>query len=85
VRAGSPADKAGLQGGSDQSVVNGSPILKGGDVLVSLDGTKLTTTGALRAQLDKHSPGDKVTFTVLRDGNTRSVTVTLGLQPSAAS
>jgi S1-C subfamily serine protease len=85
VQPGSPAEKAGLKGGNDQSVVNGVSVTKGGDVLTELDGTRLTSTSALRAQLDKHAPGDRVTFRVLRNGAARTVTVTLGSQPSSAS
>jgi S1-C subfamily serine protease len=85
VQPGSPAEKAGLKGGDDQSVVNGVGVTKGGDVLTELDGTRLTSTTALRAQLEKHAPGDKVTFRVVRNGETRTVTVTLGSQPSSAS
>lgn len=85
VQPGSPGDKAGLKGGNDESVVNGIGIIKGGDVLTELDGTRLTSTSALRAQLDKHAPGDRVTFRVLRKGATRNITVVLGSQPGATS
>jgi S1-C subfamily serine protease len=85
VQPGSPGDKAGLKGGNDESVVNGIGIIKGGDVLTELDGTRLTSTSALRAQLDKHAPGDRVTFRVLRNGATRNITVVLGSQPDATS
>jgi S1-C subfamily serine protease len=85
VQPGSPAEKAGLKGGNDQSVIDGTGITSGGDVLTELDGTRLTTTSALRAQLDKHAPGDRVTFRVVRNGATRTVTVTLGSQPNATS
>jgi S1-C subfamily serine protease len=85
VQPGSPAERAGLQGGDGQSVVDGISVAKGGDVLVSIDGAPLTVMGDLRAELDKHAPGDKVSLGVLRDGKRRAVTVILGSQPSAAS
>jgi putative serine protease PepD len=63
VESGSAAAKAGLQAG---------------DVIVSVDGQPTTTAEALRAAIDAHQPGQKITLTIQRSGSTKSVTVTLG-------
>ncbi len=85
VQPGSPAERAGLRGGTGQTVVDGISVGKGGDLIVSIDGVPVVVMGDLRGELDKHAPGDKVRLSVLRDGARRTVTVTLGSQPSAAS
>ena len=85
VQPGSPAERAGLQGGTGQTVVDGISVGKGGDLIVSIDGAPVAVMGDLRTELDKHAPGDKVRLGIIRDGARRTVTVTLGSQPSAAS
>jgi S1-C subfamily serine protease len=86
VHPDSPASKAGLRGGSQETVVvDGVGIAKGGDILVAIDGHKLGSIDDLRANLEKHAPGDTVSFEVVRGGKTQSVKVVLGQQPATAS
>lgn len=61
VSAGSSADKAGI---------------KKGDVLVSIDGAKVTNMGFVQEKVNGYRPGDKAVLTVIRGGNTRDVEVT---------
>jgi hypothetical protein len=63
VRAGSPADLAGL---------------KAGDVIVVLDGKSVTDLYSYSNALYAHQPGDKVTIGYLRGSKPTSVVVTLG-------
>ncbi|MEJ2264715.1 MAG: hypothetical protein P8X95_14825, partial [Anaerolineales bacterium] len=35
VTSNSPAQKAGLEGGTNQTTVNGQPVLLGGDVIIA--------------------------------------------------
>jgi putative serine protease PepD len=67
VRAGTPAEKAGLQAG---------------DVIVSVDGKAVGTSIALQTAIDAHKPGDKVELKVKRNGSEKTFTVTLGTRPS---
>lgn len=64
------------------SVVDGSPASAAGiqpnDILVSLDGTALTTFDILSSLLSQYSAGDTVTIEVFRSNQTYSLTVTLG-------
>ena len=66
--AGSPAEKAGL---------------KADDIITSLAGQVIDLTHPLDLVLLEHAPGDQVTLTVLRDGKSISVDVTLGTRPAS--
>jgi S1-C subfamily serine protease len=81
VTSGSGADKAGLQGGQRQVVVAGETYVLGGDIIVSMDGEKISSLEQLRDAIAAQKPGDKVTLVIYRDANRTSVTVTLGRQP----
>lgn len=63
VRAGSPAEKAGLQRD---------------DVITRIGDTEITDLQAMTDALRAHKPGDVVPVTVQRDGKPLTVTVTLG-------
>lgn len=63
VSKGSPADKSGL---------------KKGDIIVSLGGKNVSTLADFRYELYQYQVGDKVIFTLFRDGKKMDVTVILG-------
>jgi len=63
VREGSPAEKAGLQGG---------------DVIVEFGGKEITDLYAYTYALQDHKPGDEVVVVVVRDGERVSLTAVLG-------
>ncbi len=81
VATGGPADKAGLHGSYKPVTIKGERILVGGDILTAWNDTPLHDMDQLRSLLNAASPGDKVTFSVLRDGKTQKITVTLGERP----
>lgn len=66
VTAGSPADQAGLQAL---------------DILTQADGTALQGESALAEAINQHQPGDTLALTVLRGGQTLTVSVTLAEHP----
>jgi serine protease Do len=74
------------QGNSSTAVVAGSPAeeagLKVGDIITELGGQAIDQTHPLDLVLLEHAPGDKVALTVLRDGTSMSVDVTLGTRPA---
>ncbi|MBZ5740113.1 S1C family serine protease [Nocardioides mangrovi] len=75
--------RTGGQNGAEVDEVNpGTPAEKGGlekgDVIVEVDGQRVTDGISLIVAIRAHQPGDTVTFTVDRDGDQKSVTVTLG-------
>ena len=75
VERGSGAAEAGLRG----TVLsrNGRQVTQVGDVIQAIDGEPIRSQGELRAVLDRYQPGDDVTVTILRDGDTLDVVVTL--------
>jgi putative serine protease PepD len=76
------ADSASPPGALLQQVIAGSGAakagLKGGDVVVSVDGQTVSSGDDLSSAIDQHRAGDKVTVTYVRDGKQHTVTVTLG-------
>jgi putative serine protease PepD len=71
-----------------ESVVDGSPADRAGlqpqDEVTAVDGKSITTGDELRDAIDAKKPGDKITLTIERDGNERTVQVTLGQRPATA-
>jgi S1-C subfamily serine protease len=79
VAPGGPADQAGIRGG-DQPTSQG--LDAGGDVITAIDGVPvLSFDGLLSYLVANKSPGDTVVLTILRDGQTMDVTVTLDKRP----
>ena len=80
VVEGSPADEAGLIGGSLQTGLEG--VLAGGDFIIAVDGRSiLVYNDMLGYILQNKSPGDTVVFTILRKNKEMEVTLTLGRRP----
>ncbi len=82
VSPGSPADKAGIKGGSRTVDVQGQQFTLGGDVIVKADNTEIKSADDLIAFLGTKKPGDTITVTVERDGKTQDLKVTLIERPS---
>jgi serine protease Do len=83
VEIDSPADQAGLQGSYKPVTINGQQLLVGGDVIIAVDGQPITQIEDLQAFLSQAHSGQKVTFTILRDGKQMEVPITLGEHPAA--
>jgi S1-C subfamily serine protease len=81
VVPGGPADEAGLKGGDGKIHFQGLPVRTGGDVILSVEGSKVLRPEDLARDIASHSPGDQITLEVLHDGNREKVTVTLGKRP----
>lgn len=52
--------------------------LKEGDIILQIDGKKVTTFSDIQSILSNHKIGDVITIRVLRDGQTKDFKVTLG-------
>lgn len=82
-----------LQGSVLAQVQSGSPAaqagLKARDVIVAIDGKKITTESTLGEVINQHKPGDKVQLEVITPqssgGNSQSHTVTVTLGQRTAS
>lgn len=82
VEPDSPAEKAGLRGGSREIVVSGIPMLAGGDIIVAIDGVPIKRFDDVVNYLaSQTSVGDEVILTVVRDGEEMDVPVTLEERP----
>lgn len=80
VTAGSPAEAAGLNGGSTPSDIPG--YSKGGDLIVAVDGVEVRSFGEMLTYLViNKKPGDTVILTILRDGQRMEVPLTLENRP----
>jgi putative serine protease PepD len=79
-------DTPGEIGAQVASVSGGSPAakagLRAGDVITAFDGDSVESPDALTAAVSAKSPGDEVTVTYTRDGDSRTAQVTLGTRPS---
>jgi S1-C subfamily serine protease len=80
VYPGSGAEQAGLVGGSDQVVLAGESYQLGGDLIVKVDGTSVSTTERLREIVAQHEPGDTVLVEFYRDSELRTTNIKLGRQ-----
>jgi len=88
VQSGTPANKAGIKGGSAASSESGE-VAVGGDIIVGINGKKVTSSEDVANDISSHKPGDKVTVELLRpDGHghweKKTVTVTLASRPNTA-
>jgi 2-alkenal reductase len=80
VTPGGPADQAGIRGGTQPTNLDG--LQAGGDVITAIDGQPVDTFDDLLSYLTTNkSPGDTTVLTVLRDGQSMDITVTLGTRP----
>jgi len=69
VQSGSPADQGGV---------------RAGDVILSLDGKKISNPEALRQEVSKISPGTSVEVVLYRDREERKVQIAVGAPPREA-
>jgi len=77
----SPAERAGLRGGTRTAEVLGAVYVLGGDVIAELNGATLNGMEELAAAIAEREPGDRIELTVIRDGSAETLDVTLGTRP----
>jgi S1-C subfamily serine protease len=69
----------GLKGGNTQASILGSNIVLGGDIIIAINNQRITNTDDLLSYLEQHTlPGQSASFTVIRDGQSQTVAVTIG-------
>jgi S1-C subfamily serine protease len=69
----------GLKGGSTQVSILGSNVIIGGDIIIAINGNRITNTDDVLSYLEQHTlPGQTANFTVIRNGQTQAVSVTIG-------
>jgi 2-alkenal reductase len=78
VSGGSPAEKAGLVGGSRDVTVLGRSFPSGGDVITAINGQSVRgADDVVRYVSFSVRPGDVAVFTVIRNGQTKKIAVKL--------
>jgi S1-C subfamily serine protease len=84
VEPDSPAEEAGLRGAEDEIEFQATPVPTGGDVILSVNGRRLTRTDDLADVISAMSAGQRVRLDVLRDGKRRTIEVELGQRPAGS-
>lgn len=80
VTPDSPADRAGIRGGTDPTELFN--ISSGGDLIIAIDDRVVRTFSDLLSYLiQEKSPGDTITFTILRDDQEIEIDLILGKRP----
>jgi S1-C subfamily serine protease len=89
VKSGTPADKAGIRGGNIKAEVGGGAVEVGGDIIIGVDGKRVTSSEDLARDIEAHKPGETVTVELdhpTGNGNGyehRSVKAKLTTRPSS--
>lgn len=82
VFKGGPADKAGLRGGIKTVRIAGELIPIGGDIIVAVDGFRITGIDDLSYYLEEYTePGQIIRVTVVRGNQVLTLEVELGARP----
>ena len=80
AQAGSPAEKAGVQGATQNDFSNTQKL---GDIIIGIDGHSLRSIDDLINYVDVHkSVGDKVGLTLNRHGQIMNLNMILGTRPT---
>jgi S1-C subfamily serine protease len=83
VEKGGPADKAGIEGGNTKATIEGAEVSLGGDIITEINGKKIAGMEELIEVVNKAKPDESLELTVLRGGQTKTATVTLGSRPAS--
>ena len=80
-----PAAQAGIEAGNTAVTVAGQRVMAGGDVITKVNGQDLSSMEDLIAAVNEAKVGDDMELEVERDGDSRTVKVTLGSRPDDSS
>ena len=81
VVPGSPAHTAGLQGGRREILYGNLRLPVGGDLILSVNGSKVVSMESLIRQIERQRVGDTVRMEILRDSSRMEVAVLLKERP----
>jgi len=85
VYDGSPAERAGVRGGSLSVIIQGQEYLLGGDVLTAIQGTPIRTHRDYVEKVRTLRPGQRVRLTIVRDGQARELSLAVAERPRLPS
>lgn len=81
ITADSPAEEADLRGSFIPVEIDGQEMMIGGDVIIRVDREQITSMEDLVQIITNSEPGDAVILSILRDGRTLRISVTLAELP----
>jgi len=85
VAPGGPASISGLRGGSRNATIDQQQYLIGGDIIVSVNGNRITNFDSFSAYLEEHAAaGETVQLGIIRGGHLLTIRVVLGSKPPLA-
>ena len=82
---GSPADQAGIRGGSLSVIIQGEEYLVGGDILTAIQGQPVRSHDEYMTRVNALKLGQTVRVTIVRDGQSREVSLTVEERPRLPS
>jgi S1-C subfamily serine protease len=79
---GGPASISGLRGGMSNVTIQQTQYIVGGDVVVSVDGHRITNYDSFSSYLEEHDvAGQTIQLGIIRDGQYMVISVLLGSRP----
>jgi S1-C subfamily serine protease len=82
VLPNSPAQRAGLNPGRTEAEIDGRRMRIGGDIIIALEGESIRSNSDLIALLARNTrAGETVSLTVLRNGESIDIDITLAARP----
>jgi S1-C subfamily serine protease len=77
-----PGARAGLRGGSETFTFEGTTVVKGGDVILAIDGMRVRDADELVRTVQRLDPGQLATVRILRHGKQQTLAVRLLERPA---
>ncbi|HRW05009.1 MAG TPA: trypsin-like peptidase domain-containing protein [Caldilineaceae bacterium] len=79
----SPLDNANVRGAQKEAIVSNQRVYVGGDIITQIDGASVSTLDGMETFLeDNYGVGDTVSVSLLRDGETLVLDITLVEEPN---
>ena len=88
VQKGTPAEKAGIRGGTVSGSTEGGQVAVGGDIITSIVGKTVTSSEDVANDVQAHKPGDTIAIGLLRANGKggyerKTVSVKLASRPNS--
>jgi len=83
TQAGGPGDKAGLKAGTQQISIAGQQYTVGGDIIISINGTRIVNYDSFTTYLERNTvPGQVIQVGIIRAGQALTLSIVVGSEPS---
>ncbi|MDN5867895.1 MAG: trypsin-like peptidase domain-containing protein, partial [Candidatus Nitrosocosmicus sp.] len=84
VSSESPAQQAGIRGGSILTEINGRQLELGGDIIIGVDDKNIRKIDDLLSYLEREKKvGDNITLSIIRNGQNQEIDLTLTARPNS--